>query len=92
MAVLITRSVTVFMEYMMPGPSTIRTAPRSLVARDMISPVLRDWRKERDIFCTWARKSLRRSYSTWRLTPIRILRIQKRKNPSTREIATMSRA
>ena len=36
-------TVTVLTMYMIPGPSIMRTAERSLVARDMISPVRVRW-------------------------------------------------
>ena len=85
----ITTVTNVVIEYMIPGPRTERTAFRSFVARDMMSPVGCEWKKERDILCRCAKKSLRSSYSMRRLTPMRIFRIQNRKNPSTTAMPTI---
>ncbi len=56
------------------GPAVIRTAWMSFVARLMISPV---WacgrRRPASSRSRWRKKSLRRSYSTRRLTPLRML-------------------
>jgi hypothetical protein len=39
---------TVRLEYMIAGPQSIRTAPRSLVARAIRSPVVWRWKKPSD--------------------------------------------
>jgi hypothetical protein len=42
-AIAATATAQVLKRYRMPGPSIMRTAARSLVARDMISPVRWVW-------------------------------------------------
>ena len=44
-------TATVFTRYMTPGPSIMRTADRSFVARDMISPVRWCWKYPSESFC-----------------------------------------
>ena len=43
-AIAATNRMIVLAEYMIAGPIIIRTAFRSLVARDIRSPVRRDWK------------------------------------------------
>ena len=81
---------TVFEAYITAGPIIILTAFRSLVARDIRSPVRCVWKYETGSFCRCAKKSLRMSYSMSRDTPVRIRRIRNRKTPPT--IATPSRS
>ena len=42
--------IIVLIEYMIPGPSTERTAFKSLVMRDMISPVGISWKNRAESF------------------------------------------
>ncbi len=56
--------IRVFARYMTAGPTIIRTALRSLVARDIRSPVRFSWKNEIGSRSRCAKKSLRRSYST----------------------------
>ena len=42
MTIATTNTISVLAEYMMAGPTIIRTALRSFVARDMMSPVRTD--------------------------------------------------
>src|SRR5439155_17761971 len=74
-----TKVSSVFDEYMIDGPIIIRTALRSLVARDIRSPVRCDWKYPSGSFCRWAKKSFRMSYSMSREAPIRTRRVQNRK-------------
>src|SRR6185503_18374814 len=60
----------VLAEYITAGPTIIRTAFRSLVARDIRSPVRCDWKYERGSFSRCAKKSFRMSYSMRRDAPI----------------------
>jgi len=71
----ISATVRVFTTCMTPGPSIIRTEARSLVARDMISPVRTCWKYWTGWRWRCANRSLRRSYSRWREIPITDWRI-----------------
>ena len=71
-----TATTMVLKPCMMPGPSTMRTAFMSLVARDMRSPVWRAWKNDAGWRSRWANRSLRRSYSTWRDMPISTWRMR----------------
>ena len=70
--------MSVLAEYMIAGPIIIRTAFRSLVARDIRSPVRRDWKYDSGNSCRCAKKSLRRSYSMSREAPMMMRRIRNR--------------
>ena len=78
--------------YMIDGPAIIRTAFRSLVARDIRSPVR--WRRKYSggSRCRCAKKSLRRSYSISRDTPMMMRRIRKRNTPPAAEMANSTAA
>ena len=78
----------VFAEYITDGPIIMRTAFRSLVARDIRSPVRWVWKYGAGSFSRWAKKSFRMLYSMSRDAPMRILRIRNRKTPPTRPIAS----
>ena len=54
---------SVLTEYMTAGPIIIRTALRSLVARDIRSPVRCVWKKSSGSVSRCAKKSFRMSYS-----------------------------
>ena len=69
-------------EYMIAGPIIMRTAPRSLVARDMRSPVRWRWKYARSSRCRCAKKSLRRSYSISREAPMMIRRVREAEHAS----------
>src|SRR3954465_9989647 len=69
----------VFAEYMIEGPIIMRTALRSLVARDIKSPVRCAWKYDNGSFCRCAKNSLRMSYSMSRDAPIRMRRCRNRK-------------
>ena len=81
---------SVFAEYMIDGPIIIRTALRSLVARDIRSPVRCAWKYASGSCCRCAKKSLRTSYSMSREAPIRIRRARNWKTPPSRPIASSS--
>ncbi len=68
--------------YITDGPIIIRTALRSLVARDMRSPVRFAWKYAASSVCRCAKNSLRMSYSISRETPVRIRRMRNRKYPA----------
>jgi len=72
---------------MRPGPSIMRTADRSFVARDMISPVRARWKYWSGSRWRWANSSLRRSNSRWREMPMTASRIQNLNSPETTAIA-----
>ena len=74
---------TVLTKYITPGPSIMRTAARSFVVRDMRSPVRSRWKYAIGSRSRCAKRSLRRSYSTWREMPITAWRIQYLKTPAT---------
>ena len=74
---------SVFAEYMIDGPIIMRTAFRSLVARDIRSPVRCAWKYAERQRLRCAKKSFRMSYSMSRDAPIRMRRIQNRKTPPT---------
>ena len=82
----------VFAEYMIDGPIIMRTAFRSLVARDIRSPVRCAWKYDSGSVCRCAKKSFRMSYSMSRDAPMRIRRVRNRKTPPTRPIASSSAA
>ena len=63
---------------MTAGPIIIRTAFRSLVARDIRSPVRCAWKYDSGSFCRCAKKSFRMSYSMWRDAPMRMRRDRNR--------------
>ena len=67
--------------YMTAGPTIMRTAFRSFVARDMRSPVRVAWKYASGSFCRWATKALRRSYSMAREAPTRMRRMRNRNTP-----------
>ena len=81
---------SVFDEYMIDGPIIMRTAFRSLVARDIRSPVRCAWKYDSGSFCRCAKKSFRRSYSMCRDAPIRMRRVRNRNTPPTRPMASSS--
>ena len=74
---------TVFAMYITAGPIIMRTALRSLVARDIRSPVRLRWKYAGSNCCRRAKKSLRRSNSMSREAPIMIRRCRKRNTPPT---------
>ena len=78
MAIITNKATTnvsiVFAEYMIDGPIIMRTAFRSLVARDIRSPVRCAWKYDSGSVCRCAKKSLRMSYSMSRDAPMRIRR------------------
>ena len=74
-----TKARSVFAEYMTDGPIIMRTALRSLVARDMRSPVLWVWKYDSGNVSRCAKKSFRMSYSMSREAPMRIRRMRNRK-------------
>jgi hypothetical protein len=77
---------SVFAEYMIDGPIIMRTALRSLVARDIRSPVRWVWKYASGSVSRCAKKSLRMSYSMSRDAPMRIRRCRNWKTPPTRPI------
>ena len=77
---------------MTAGPIIMRTAFRSLVARDIRSPVRCAWKYDSGSFCRCAKKSFRMSYSMWRDAPIRIRRIRNRNTPADHADAASSAA
>ena len=79
-----TDTIEVVSVYMIAGPAIIRTALRSLVARDIRSPVRWRWKYDRERRCRWAKKSLRKRYSISRDAPMMIRRIQNRHTPPTK--------
>ena len=76
-----TNTMPVLAMYMMAGPTIMRTAFRSLVARDMRSPVRVAWKYASGNRCRWATKALRRSYSMAREAPTRMRRMRNRNPP-----------
>jgi len=80
----------VLAEYMIDGPIIIRTALRSLVARDIRSPVRCVWKYECGSVSRCAKKSLRMSYSMSREAPMRMRRCRNRNTPLTRPIPSSS--
>ena len=76
----------VFAAYMIDGPIIMRTALRSLVARDMRSPVRCAWKYASGSFSRCAKKSFRMSYSMSRDAPIRIRRCRNMNTPPARPI------
>ena len=72
---------------MIDGPAIMRTALRSLVARDIRSPVRRVRKYSGGIRWRCAKKSLRRSYSISRETPMIERRIRNRNRPPPAETA-----
>jgi hypothetical protein len=66
---------------MIDGPAIMRTALRSLVARDIKSPVRRERKYSGGIRWRCAKKSFLRSYSISRETPMIVRRIRNRKRP-----------
>ena len=85
-------TTTVFTRYMRPGPSIMRTADRSFVARDRISPVRVPWKYSEGRVWRCSNTWLRRSNSRWREMPITTWRIQNLNTPETRAIANSRRA
>ena len=79
---------SVFAAYMIDGPIIMRTALRSLVARDIRSPVRCAWKYASGSFSRCAKKSFRMSYSMSREAPMRIRRDRNWKVPPTRPIAS----
>ena len=78
------RGSAVLAEYMTAGPIIIRTAFRSLVARDIRSPVRCAWKYDSGSSCRCAKKSFRRSYSMCRETPMMMRRIRNRNDAADR--------
>ena len=72
----ITKPSAVLAKYMTAGPTIMRTALRSLVARDMRSPVRLAWKYASGRRSRCAKKSFRRSYSICRDAPISQVRIR----------------
>ncbi len=68
---------------MRPGPSIMRTAARSFVARDIRSPVERAWNVATGRRSRCSNRSLRRSYSMWREIAITVWRMKYVKVPAT---------
>ena len=71
-----TNARIVLAEYITDGPIIMRTAFRSLVARDIRSPVRLAWKYDSGSVCRCAKKSFRMSYSMSRDAPIRTRRIR----------------
>ncbi len=80
-AIPTTKTSVVWDAYMIDGPAIMRTALRSLVARDIRSPVRRARKYSGGIRWRCAKKSFRRSYSISRETPMIERRIRNRKRP-----------
>ena len=87
-----TNTMLVEAEYISAGPTIIRTALRSLVARDIRSPVRLRWKYARSSRCSRAKKWPRRSYSISREAPMMTRRIQKRHTPPSAAMPTSAAA
>ena len=94
MAIIIDSATTkvssVLAEYMIAGPIIMRTAFRSLVARDIRSPVRWLWKYASGSFSRCAKKSFRMSYSMCRDAPVSSRRMKNRKTPPTSPMASSS--
>jgi len=64
-----------------PMPSISRTEARSLVSRDIRSPVFMRWKYESGSRCRWAKSWFRRSHSMWREKPKTLVRQKYRNTP-----------
>ena len=87
-----TNTMIVFAEYITAGPTIMRTALRSFVARDIRSPVRRAWKNDSGRRWSAAKKSFLISYSISREAPIMIRRIRNRNRPPTIATAKISAA
>ena len=83
----ITATTTVLTRYMRPGPSIMRTAARSFVARDIRSPVGRCWKKDTGSVSRCSNSSFLKSYSMWREIAMIVCRMKYLKVPAASEIA-----
>ncbi len=86
-AIAATKSIRVFAAYITAGPTVIRTAFRSLVARDIRSPVRRPWKYDTGRSWSRAKKSFRMSYSMCREIAMMMRRMRNRKTALVRATA-----
>ena len=91
-AIATTKRISVLAAYITAGPIIMRTAFRSLVARDIRSPVRRAWKYDSGSRWSCAKKSFRRSYSIWRETPMMMRRMRNRNDRAAAATASSSAA